>query len=100
MDHMTSGGASPTGNRFDEVEAILARYPHIEEHELRELQSWFRREASAFEVASLASKESLQSQYVQFRADHIDRFTGRDALAVLVVAGLIGAIVVAIYFAG
>ena len=44
-------------DRFDRIEAILLRYPDIDEAELADLKRWFGKEASAFEVASLASKD-------------------------------------------
>lgn len=86
-------GNAPIEDRFDHVEALLSRYPHLTGCEVKELREWFLNEASAFEVASLASKETLSEAYSQFRAEHIDRFGVRDA-AILVggLAFLIAAI--------
>lgn len=81
------------GNRFDHVEAVLQRYPNIEQYELADLKHWFNKEASAFEVASLASKDHLKEPYGKFRAEHLDRLSLRDiALAVLVAASVLGLI--------
>lgn len=81
------------GNRFDDVEAMLLRYPNIEQHELADLKHWFDREASAFEVASLASKDHLKEPYGKFRAEHLDRLSIRDiALVLLVAASVLGLI--------
>ena len=77
----SSGGPS-AGERFDQAEALLERYPQLTAAELADLQQWFRNEASAFDVASLASKESLREPYRDFRAEHIDRFRPRDAVIV------------------
>src|SRR5690606_24744381 len=60
------------------VEALLACYPNISEGDLQVLKSWFKREASALDVAMLASEAEINSGYRQFRADHIDKFNSRD----------------------
>ena len=49
---------------------------------------WFKKDASAFEVASLASKQPVS--YAKFRADHIDKFSKIEIL-------LIGAVTLAIF---
>jgi hypothetical protein len=79
-------GGPATGDRFDYAEALLARYPQLSADELGDLQQWFRSEASAFEVASLASKDSLREPYRRFRAEHVDRLRLKDA--VIMMAGL------------
>ena len=78
-------GSDASHDRFDQVEAILASYPDVTEAEIKLLKHWFRKEASAFEVASMASKDSCQKGYLQFRADHVDRFTAGDWIVVAVV---------------
>ena len=81
------------GNRFDHVEAVLRRYPEIEKHELADLKHWFGKEASAFEVASLASKDHLKAPYAQFKTEHLDRLGMREiAFTVLVAASVLGLI--------
>ena len=87
-------GAHAVHDRFDRVEALLSRYPELAEAELAELKRWFTKEASAFEVASLSSKDELRQQYRAFRAEHIDRL-GAVELAAIVLGGILslGAIV-------
>tara|TARA_R100001126_G_scaffold79201_1_gene47620 strand:+ start:313 stop:609 length:297 start_codon:yes stop_codon:yes gene_type:complete len=75
-------------DRFDQIEAILQRYPDIDDAELADLKRWFCKEASAFEVASLAGKDSVERQYGEFRKAHVDRLTPLEiaaAMAVVVV---------------
>ena len=79
--HDTRKPALPGGaDRFDYVDTLLQRYPEVSTEELGELQHWFRKEASAFEVASLASKDATNPGYRRFRSEHVDRFTARDVL--------------------
>ena len=61
--------------RFDRMERLLQLYPDISEDDLRELKRWITKDASSFEVASLASKESIGPSYRKFRAGHIDKFS-------------------------
>ena len=83
----TSTGALPGADRFDYVESLITRYPETTEAEVQDLKKWFTKEASAFEVASLASKESIHANYAAFRSDHIDSFSAKDyAVAVAVIA--------------
>lgn len=86
-------------DRFDRIEAILLRYPDIDEAELADLKRWFGKEASAFEVASLASKDNVQRQYGEFRRTHIDRLTPMElvlgALVVVVLLSGVAAIALA-----
>lgn len=79
-------GSDASLDRFDQVEAILTSYPNVSEAEIELLKRWFRKEASAFEVASIASKDCCQEGYSQFRADHLDRFTTADWVVVAVIA--------------
>lgn len=92
MKDPIAGSVAPP-DRFDHVEAILTSYPDVTDGETELLKRWFGKEASAFDVASLASKEACQAGYRQFRADHIDRFSVRDWIvlvaAIAVVAGRI-----------
>ena len=60
-------GEPAVADRFDQIEAILQRYPDIDDGELADLKRWFGKEASSFEVASLASKDSVNPQYGEFR---------------------------------
>ena len=82
-----TSGVLPGTDRFDYAEDLITRYPNITDAEVKDLKRWFKKEASAFDVASLASKESIHSRYTAFRAEHVDRFTAKDyAVAALVIA--------------
>lgn len=88
-DH--SAEAADPSARFDEIEQLLNSYPDVSEEQLVELKRWLKKEASAFEVASLASKQP--AGYAKFRADHIDKFSKTEILVIglasLVIFGLI-----------
>lgn len=89
------GGDRAVTDRFDEIEAILLRYPDIDDTELADLKRWFSKEASALEVASLASKDTLRRPYDEFRAAHIDKLGVVEiVLTVLVAILLLGGIAV------
>jgi hypothetical protein len=75
------------------AETMLARYPGLEHEELAELLRWYRREASAMDVALLASNEALRERYRAFRRDHVERFSLKAKLVgALLVAGTAGAL--------
>jgi hypothetical protein len=97
---VTAGGTAAIADRFDHAEALLARYPGLTEEELLDLTHWFRKEASAFDVASLASKESVAEPYRLFRAEHVDRFRVKEAIIlagglIFVTAAIVGMTLVA-----
>jgi hypothetical protein len=73
-----------------EIEAALADYPHLSEDRLAGVIRWYRKEASAFDVAMLASNEAIAEPYRRFRADHIDPLTGKDVMKGLLLAALAG----------
>ena len=84
-------GEPAVADRFDQIEAILQRYPDIDEGELADLKRWFCKEGSPFEVASLASKDSVNRQYGEFRKAHVDPLTPAERVAAAtVVAVLLG----------
>lgn len=83
--------AASDAARRAQVEAALADYPHISEDRLAALIAWFRKEASALDVATVASNAKIAASYRQFRADHIDAVTGRDVMKVMIVLSLVGA---------
>jgi len=85
----TLDGAAPVAQRT-QVEAAIADYPHLSEERLAALLRWFRKEASALDVAMLASNEALAEPYGRFRADHIDRMTAQDVMKGLLFAGAVG----------
>lgn len=96
MNHAIAG---LTGSKLDRahVEGVLARYPNIDSAETAHLVRWFNKEASALEVAMVASNEDIHDSYAQFRREHIDRLTGKDiaialgfaVLCAMVVAGMV-----------
>ena len=71
--------------RFDRMEGLLKSYPNISDEDLRELKHWFAKEASSFEIASIASKEAAEEGYKKFRADHVDKFNALEAIIIGVV---------------
>ncbi|KQM19522.1 hypothetical protein [Novosphingobium sp. Leaf2] len=94
---MATTHASP-GTAHTDARALLARYPHLDVHELAQLEHWFRKEASALDVGLLASEADLAAQFRAYRKDHHDRFTARDILIatafVAVAATLVGAMLI------
>ena len=70
------------------TEALLAQYPDLDLSQLGELKHWFRRRATAADVASLACNERLYSRYRAFHEQHIDRFTVRDKAVIAVLTSL------------
>jgi len=85
----SAAGAAQRG----QVEAALADYPNLSDDRLAALIRWFRKDASAFDVAMLASNEAIAEPYRHFRADHIDRMTGRDVMKGLLFAAAVGLVV-------
>jgi hypothetical protein len=82
-------GSAAAPDRFDAIVALLARYPHLNDAELAELKRWFAKEASAFDIASLATREDLREPYTRFRAEHVDRFSARDLTIILVALAIV-----------
>lgn len=95
----TSGRASGP-DRFDQIEALLKSYPDLTDEELEELKRWHKKEASAFDVANMASKDATKEGYTRFRAEHIDPFKWSDLLiAMLGIAGILALIAAIGYLA-
>lgn len=89
--------ASAADARRAHAEALLSAYPDVTPQERDLLVGWFRNDASALDVALVASNPAAERGYRRFREEHIDRFTAKDmgralafaaviALAVLLVA--------------
>lgn len=76
-----------------QIEAALADYPHVSKDSLGGLLHWFRKEASALDVAMVASNEAIAEPYRRFRADHIDRMTAQDVMKGLLFAAAVGLVV-------
>ena len=82
----TDDNGRPAGaDRLARVSALLKRYPDVTHHELGELKTWFKRQASALDIGILASQEDIGSGYALFREEHIDRFAGKDIVAIAAV---------------
>jgi hypothetical protein len=82
--------------RHVRIETMLARYPQLEDVELRELKHWFRKEASALDVGIIASDPSLAEPYRRFAVDHIEKLTPADMARALGWAALALAVIAAI----
>jgi hypothetical protein len=83
------GETSP--ERRAQIEALIARYPDLERDELAELVRWYRREASAMDVALIASNEAISEAFGAFCRAHVAPFSLRDkAVTVLLSAGVAG----------
>lgn len=85
------GVAPDHSARFDKIEQLLNSYPEVSDEQLGELKRWFKKEASAFEVASLASKHP--AGYTKFRTDHVDKFSKIEILGMGLVAFAILALI-------
>lgn len=85
--------AAAVDARRAHVEALLTAYPDVtpEEHAL--LINWFKREASALDVALVASNPAAQRGYRKFRAEHVDRFTAKDMVRALVFVAVVAGLV-------
>ena len=79
---MTHAAANASPERaspaLDRIEGLLARYPDLSEDDLGHLRRWFVREASALDVAMVASNETIREGYRRFRAEQVDPLTLAD----------------------
>jgi hypothetical protein len=58
-----------------DVEQALRNYPNLPPDRIADLTKWFKREATAMEVAAIAGNPNIQSNYCRFRDQHLDRLT-------------------------
>jgi hypothetical protein len=81
-----------------EVGQALSRYPDLPSEQIQDLVHWFKREATAMEVATVANSLDAKDQdsYRQFRQAHIDRLTPVE----LAVTTLFGATVIVCFAVG
>ena len=63
-----------------EVETALARYPNLSPKELAGLVHWFKREATAMDVAMIASNVEIYNNYCAFRDNNINRLSVTEKL--------------------
>ncbi len=81
-----------SADRRAQIERTLAHYPDLSDAALGDLLAWFRHEATALDVAMVASNPDILAPYRQFRADHIDRLTAKDILRGILFAAAMSAI--------
>ena len=90
MSNNPQAGGNPAARA--RIEAALAEYPNLSSERLDELVHWFHKEASALDVALVASNEAIAERYRTFRADHIDQVKGRDVLRGLIFVSFVAAV--------
>ena len=78
------------------VEALLAAYPDVTPDERQLMVNWFRSEASALDVALVASNPAAERGYRLFRSENVDKFTVKDMGYALLFAAIIAAAVLLI----
>jgi|EndMetStandDraft_4_1072995.scaffolds.fasta_scaffold11253_3 hypothetical protein len=94
MSNFHDGAAG--ADRRAQIEAALATYPDVSPERLSDLLDWFGREASALDVALVASNPAIAEPYARFRADHIDRLKARDIIRGLLFAAALVTVFAAI----
>lgn len=93
------GGGNAVGTLDSRAQAsdLLARYPHLSEHELDALRHWFKRVAGPLDVGLLASDPAVAEQYRAYSKAHHDRFTAKDiaigALFAAIAACVVGIVI-------
>lgn len=92
----TSTTASAVDARRAHVEALLSAYPDVNVEERQLLVNWFRSEASALDVALVASNPAAERGYRRFRSEHVDRFSVRDMIWALAFSAIVAAVVMLI----
>lgn len=78
MQQSRTYGSNTPAERWAHIEALLADYPNIPARDNEDLMHWFDREASAYDVAMMASNDAIQDGYRKFRSDHVDPLGTRD----------------------
>jgi len=66
--------------RRGEIEAMLARYPHLSPEAVADLGQWFEKEASSLDIGLIACNDAIAEPYRAFRAEHVDPLKGKDWL--------------------
>jgi hypothetical protein len=75
------------------IERSLADYPHLTREDVADVLHWFRKEASALDVALLATNQDIAEKYRRFRADHVDRLSPGDIVRAIVFVVITAAII-------
>lgn len=95
MTKLTDGERAARRQR---IEAAIANYPDIKRDQLDDLLHWFRKEASALDVALLASNHDIHDRYRRFSADHLEGLSRRDlTIGMSLVASLAAVIAVIVW---
>ena len=84
--------------RRGEIEALLARYPHLSPEAVADLSAWFDKEASSLDIGLLACNDEIAEPYRAFRADHVDPLKGRDWLRGLAFVAVVLAIMAGLFW--
>jgi hypothetical protein len=92
----TSTVASAIDARRAHVEALLAAYPDVTPEERQLMVNWFRSEASALDVALVASNPAAERGYRRFRSENVDKFTVKDMGYALLFAAIVAAAILLI----
>ncbi|GEM_PF-963379 len=87
----TESGADQALQLRLQAEGLLRQYPTISEEEIGQLRHYFRKQASALDIGTIASNDALRSGYRQFRADHVDKIGLRDMGIALGLLALVAA---------
>ncbi|BAK67645.1 hypothetical protein SLG_29700 [Sphingobium sp. SYK-6] len=91
--HDTELPSSGSAERRTRIETLVGAYPDLAPPELDELLHWYRKEASALEVALLSARTDIRAGYARFFRDHVDRVSSRDLVRAALFLGLSGAFV-------
>lgn len=89
---MTSNTHSETDRAVHRaaIERVIAHYPEISDDELHDLLHYFRRDASAYDRAIIASNAQIVDRYRQLCHDHsLDRLGRVETLVVVIFAILL-----------
>ena len=78
------------------IEALIAAYPDLSQHDMERLRHWYRREASSYDVAMLSAREELRPGYERFYKDHVARISPLSYGVILIFLLLCGGLVYAV----
>ncbi len=78
MQQSITYGSNTSAARWAHIEALIADYPDIPVGDIDDLVHWFDQEASAYDVAMMASNEAIRAGYRKYRTDHVDPFRASD----------------------
>lgn len=72
------------------IERVISAYPDVSEAELYRLIDYFRSEASAFDLATIAANRKIRLQYLALRRDHrVDRLRAGQRTITAVLAAIL-----------